>query len=246
MPKIDAAFVIYGNERNILLARLFGARKVYADNGGLMRPFLSHGRIDFGGLTHVQDKNAFLATLYTKKEFKPYAMCYEPPQVALRKAAELMAGCTAPVAVCTTTKKVAKDMPVEECARLMRLLNKRGNSPVFVGSGKMASVYRDSLLKMGAKFLDLTNKTSLPVLGAVLKKCGALVSVDTGTLHMGLSAGAATVAVYYVNNEKHIAAWSPKDLYRHRLIKGPDFSAENMIKKLEEMEKEEKEEANEQ
>lgn len=44
----EAAFVIYGNERGIVLAKLFGAKKVYAENKGIINFLLDNPReIDY-------------------------------------------------------------------------------------------------------------------------------------------------------------------------------------------------------
>lgn len=45
----DAAFVIYGNERGILLSKFLGAKKIYADNRhAIVRLLLSNGKINYG------------------------------------------------------------------------------------------------------------------------------------------------------------------------------------------------------
>ena len=53
----DAAFVIYGNERGILLSKFLGAKKIYADNRhAIVRLLLSNGKINYGKWIHVQDR----------------------------------------------------------------------------------------------------------------------------------------------------------------------------------------------
>ncbi len=240
LPSIDAAFVVYGNERNILLARLFGAKEIYADGRGAVRFFLSNGSIDYGAYRHAQDKNAFLFTLYAKKPFLELPMRYLTPPQAKRAADELFYGLHVPetaklVAVCATTKREEKDLDQNECAKLFGLLKQRGNLPVLVGAGDSSARYRDMLRGLSVDFVDLTNRTSIPELAAVLEKCGYLVSADTGTLHLGLAVGVPTVAVYYLNRPQHLATWAPKSLYRHRLLRGPDFSAEEMLRQLQEL-----------
>lgn len=243
LPPIDAAFVIYGNERNIILAKLLGAAEIYSDNNGLIRGLLTNGKISYGQLTHVQDKNLFLSTLYTKAAFEALPMRYIPPVTAMEKAAVLLreqgiiptAGLTA---VCTTSKRAEKDMPVLECGRLINLLRESGRIPLLVGAGEVAEQYRDVLRKqVGTAFVDFTGRTSIPVLAAVLQKCTGLISVDTGTLHLGLSVGVPTVAVYYLNEPAHLAAWAPKKLYTHILMTEPEISAAAMLAQLQKIER---------
>lgn len=232
---IEASFVIYGNERGIVLSKLFGAKKVYADNQGLIRVLLDNGRMDYGSYTKAQDRHSQLLSCYTGKPVQELPMRYEPPQSASETVDCLLeANGIHPemdfVAICTTTKKIEKDMKLDQCIKLIDGLKEMKKLPILVGAGKIAKEYAEKLKEQGAKsFVDLTDKTSLAELGAVLKRASTLVSVDTGTLHLGLSVGTPVVAVFYLNSAAHIGTWAPKSFYRHRLMADGDFSAEKML-----------------
>ena len=244
--KIAASFVIYGNERGIILSKLFGAAKVYADNNGCIRYLLDNGKIKYGPYTKAQDKHSLLLSCYTHKSVAELPMSYKPPLAACAKAVELLESKgiqteTDFVAICTTTKKVEKDMKIDEGVRLLDGLRKLGKVPVLVGAGAVALAYAKALKgKVAEPFVDLTNKTSLAELGAVLQRASSLVSVDTGTLHLGLAVGTPVVAVFYLNSAEHLATWAPKDFYRHRLMAEGDFSAAKMLENVSSLDEERK------
>lgn len=233
--KIDVAFVIYGNERGIVLSKLLGVKKIYSDNTGLIRLFLDNGSIDYRGRAHAQDKHSTLMELYTGKQFKSIPMMYLPPREADAKVDLLwqtynLQASDELIAVCTTTKRKEKDMPVEACAKLIAGLNQQGKKVLYVGAGQVAIDYVDALHKLNCtEFIDLTNQTTIPELGAVLKRCQAAVSVDTGTMHLICAVHIPLLVLFYVYTQKHLNSWAPKKFYPHRLMAGADLSVEEML-----------------
>ena len=222
----DAAFVIYGNERGIVLAKLFGAKKIYADNSGLINCLVDNPRhIDYHGHTKVQYKNSVLLEFYTKKNIVDLPMQYILPKdiyFSLDKKLSA-AGISSEqklICICTTSKKKEKDMPVQDCKVLMQKLRQSGYLPVFVGAGQSARDYSAELKQSKTDFLDMTDKTSIPELGALLAKCSALISVDTGTMHLGLSVKTPVVCLFYIHTPQHLAAWAPEQkLYKSVVLK---------------------------
>ena len=234
---IEASFVIYGNERGIILSRLFGAQHIYADNNGLLRCLLDNGRLDYRGYTKAQDRHCLLLECHTGKPFTELPMQYEPPAAAMSQMEAVWSGLgldpSQAVAICTTTKNTEKDLHIDTCCCLLTRLKAQGFSPLLVGAGASAQDYAAVLnQRVPDAFTDLTDQTSIAQLGALLKRVAVLISVDTGTLHLGLSVGVPVVAVFYLNSEQHLATWAPKSVYRHRLVAGPDFSAEEIMKNL--------------
>ncbi len=47
------------------------------------------------------------------------------------------------------------------------------------------------------KFINLVNKTSIKELALILQKCECLISIDTGTMHLGYAVGVPTIAIFY-------------------------------------------------
>lgn len=236
----DAAFVIYGNERGIVLAKLFGAKKVYADNKGLISCLLDNPRhIDYKGRQKVQMKNSALLEFYTHNPAMDLPMRYVPPQEAydsLEVKLQHMGLSLADNAVglCTTSKKIEKDMPPSDCIELIGRLKKAGYMPLLLGAGERARQYAASLKQSGCTgFADMTDMTTIPELGALLAQCRALISVDTGTMHLGLSTGTPAVCLFYISTPQHLAAWAPEpELYRAKVLTG-HITADEMMRSLE-------------
>lgn len=240
----DAAFVIYGNERGILLSKLFGAKKIYSDNSGLFRLFLTNGKIDYEGKVHTQDKHAKLFALYTREPVEGLPMVYNPPADARRKIDELFARLKIKtndelIALCTTSKRRDKDMDIHTCIKLIHVLHSEGKKVLFVGAGEAATAYAEALRSNNcSNFIDLTGKTSIAQLAEVIKRCRVAISVDTGTMHLVCAIGVPLIAVFYLNTPEHLDAWAPKPCYPHRLISGNDFSAEFILKNMKELQME--------
>ncbi|EIW16015.1 MULTISPECIES: glycosyltransferase family 9 protein [Pelosinus] len=233
--KIDVAFVIYGNERGIVLSKLFGAKKIYSDNTGLVRLFLDNRSIDYKGRTHTQDKHNTLLELYTGRASAPILMLYLPPREAVVPVDILWQKYNIKsddklVAVCTTTKRIEKDMPVAACAELIAGLIQQGKKVVYVGAGEAAVEYVKNLHILNCTdFVDLTNQTTITQLAEVLKRCKAAISVDTGTLHLICALEIPLLALFYVYTEDHLNSWAPKNLYPHRLMAGEELSVDEML-----------------
>ena len=236
--KIDASFVIYGNERGIILSKLLGAKKIYSDNTGLIKVLLDNGKIDYAGREHTQDKNGAMLELYTGKKVAPIPMHYTPPKEAADFVDEFLKKLNITekddlVAVCTTTKRVEKDMKIDQCVKLMAGLKQMGKTVLFVGSGQVAIDYVKELNMCGCReFIDLTNKTTIAQLGEVMTRCSSVVSVDTGTMHFSLALGVPVVSIFYLNDELNLRGWAPKNFYVHRLMADGDWSAEKMLENV--------------
>lgn len=62
-------------------------------------------------------------------------------------------------------------------------------------------------------FINLVDKTTIAQLGALLANCKALISVDTGTMHLGLAVDVPTVCLFYIHTKAHLDAWALKNHY---------------------------------
>lgn len=233
--KIDVAFVIYGNERGIVLSKLFGAKKIYSDNTGVIRLLLDNGAIDYQGRKHTQDKHNTLLELYSGKKVESIPMLYLPPREAAEKVDVLwqkydIQPSDELVAICTTSKRKEKDMPVTACAELISKLSQQGQKVLYVGAGQVAVDYVRELHKLNCNdFIDLTNQTTIPALAEVVKRCKAAVSVDTGTMHLICALHIPLLALFYVYTQEHLNSWAPKEFYPHCLMTGTDLPVEAML-----------------
>ena len=89
------------------------------------------------------------------------------------------------------------------------------------------------LKEANCNFIDLTNKTSILELAKIIKNSKCLISVDTGTMHLGYSLGIPVVAVFYEQNVSGI--WAPDEkLYKSILIEN-NQTPDNIFNKMSEI-----------
>ncbi len=103
----------------------------------------------------------------------------------------------------------AKRWPPRRVAEVARQLASRGATPVFVGAradaGTIAEViagYRRSDDGQLPPAIDLGGRTDLQTLAGVFTLCRAVVSNDSGAMHVAAAAGAAVTAIFGPTNEQ--------------------------------------------
>ena len=103
----------------------------------------------------------------------------------------------------------AKQWPPDRFAELAVMLADRGQTVVLVGSRADAPTCRAIRhLATGANpdaMVDLSGRTSLAELTAVLAGASAVVSNDSGAMHLAGAVGAPVVAVFGATNERRTA-----------------------------------------
>ncbi len=110
----------------------------------------------------------------------------------------------------------AKQWPPARFAELAVTLAKSGQAVVLVGSRADAATCQAITREAGAaspeSVTDLSGRTSLAELTAVLAGASAVVSNDSGAMHLAGAVGAPVVAVFGATNEHRTAP----------LVNGPD------------------------
>jgi lipopolysaccharide heptosyltransferase I len=100
-------------------------------------------------------------------------------------------------AVAVGAKWVTKRWPRTHFAELLRRAqNAFGGSAVLVGTGEDAAASREVIAALRGPALDLTGRTSLPRLAAVLSLADVMLATDTGPLHLAAALGRPCVAPY--------------------------------------------------
>ena len=103
----------------------------------------------------------------------------------------------------------AKQWLPERFAQLAKLIiNERGWSVLMVGSNADRSACADIASRLPAtgtrinRLIDLSGKTDLPSLAGVLSLARAVVSNDSGAMHLAAAVGAKVVAIFGATDEK--------------------------------------------
>ena len=114
-----------------------------------------------------------------------------------------------------------RDWPVVRYADLLRLAERELNADIFIlGGGDQAS-RRDELGRLFAgktkPYHDLVGKLSLSQSAALLASAKALISTDTGMMHLGFAVGTRVVALIHCNNPAaRVGPYGYGD--RHRVV----------------------------
>ena len=114
---------------------------------------------------------------------------------------------------------------------MINKINAETNSKVvFTGAGQKALDYAQKLEDAGCKIINLVNKTNIPELATVLKKSKALISVDTGTMHLSYAVATPLVAVFYESNMSK--CWAPDtNMYKAILLENAQ-TVDNIFESL--------------
>lgn len=121
------------------------------------------------------------------------------------------------VALCTVSSHPIKDMPISTSIDIIEKLCVAGYEVILVGMGETAKNYALELQYNNSKFINLVNSTSIYELAQVLRNCAGLISVDTGTMHLGYANNVPTVCCFYVQG--NIKAWAPhQGIYPHTIL----------------------------
>ncbi len=86
--------------------------------------------------------------------------------------------------------------PAERFAAAGRELRRRyGGTLVLLGDAEARTMCAAVARQVGQPCLDLTGRTSLPTLGAVIARLALLLTNDTGPAHIAYALGAPTVTI---------------------------------------------------
>jgi heptosyltransferase I len=101
------------------------------------------------------------------------------------------------ISVAVGAKWHTKRWPAGYFAELLNRANEHfGGSCVFIGTGEDSVLTREVVDRLRGPALDLTGKTALPRLAAVLLQADAMLGNDTGPLHLAAALGRPCVAPY--------------------------------------------------
>ncbi len=90
-----------------------------------------------------------------------------------------------------------KRWPPGHFAELVRRAQERfGGTAVFVGGSDEVHLSQETAATLAGPALDLTGRTDLPRLAAVLERADVMIANDTGPLHLAVALGRPVVAPY--------------------------------------------------
>jgi heptosyltransferase-2 len=112
----------------------------------------------------------------------------------------------------------AKRWPTERYAALAdRLIESLGVWILLAGAasdGEVARALRSSAHRPD-RIIDLTGRTDIPLLAALLKRCAVFVTNDTGAMHVGAAIGVPVVALFGPTDPKTTSPVGTHVILRH-------------------------------
>jgi ADP-heptose:LPS heptosyltransferase len=105
--------------------------------------------------------------------------------------------------------------PVERFAAVADALAERGLAIAITGSAAEAPIAHALAAAMQHPAVDLTGRTSLWVLGALVERAQLVVCNDTGISHVAAATGTRSVVVACGSD---VSRWAPLDGERHRVL----------------------------
>ena len=235
--KIDTAFIIYGNDRGIIISYLLNCKNRISCTTGITKFLLTSNTYEPVKYTKMQDKNGSFIKVLTGKDQKilPVKFLTNPQENIFTQKIKAQFSGKELIGLCTVGKHIENYLPVQTAAELIEKLNNTGKTVLYLGAGKDSRKYADELKKYGCvNFIDLTDVTTIYQLANIMQLCKGIISIDTGTVHLAYAAGVPTVGVFY--RPEQAEKWAPeKELYPHTAVIAKDYSAENIYFQLEQL-----------
>jgi len=89
---------------------------------------------------------------------------------------------------------------------------------VFTGEAEEQPVINDIIARMRTTPLSVVGQTTLPELGALLRRCAALLTNDSATLHLAGLVGTPTIAIFGPTDPRKYGPRGPRDLVLQRQL----------------------------
>jgi ADP-heptose:LPS heptosyltransferase len=98
-------------------------------------------------------------------------------------------------------------------------LSARGRTVVLTGAGDEADRAQAVRAHASCPVFDLSGRTDVGVLAALIGRAGIVVTSDTGTSHLASALRTPSVVVFLASD---IGRWAPLDRRRHRVVDGSE------------------------
>lgn len=193
------SFLTYNNTRNFLIALLSKSRTI-------IFPEKISGK--------MCERHSRLLKNYSQNNVLNLPMVYEPEKISENKFGFLNEKY---IAICPVCENPEKNIPHNVTSEVIRILKNNGYNVVFTGVGDYTTEYAKKLNINESDYINLINKTSINELAYILKHSNGLISVDTGTMHLGCACGIPVVGMFYRDNT--IEKWAPDEtIYNSKIL----------------------------
>lgn len=238
--KFDLVIILDNNLRSAFFAYLLGAKYRAGRTGECRSFFLTH---KIPHLKEEKEMKIHVSEHYMRilKPLKIYTSSYdlsfnyskEDEAYMNSVLTELNPDNKKIIGICTCTRNLDKNWNPEQAAEFIELVNKNTDyTVVFVGD-ESATNFTEKIKSFGiTEFIDLTGKTSITQLGALIARFEKFISVDTGSMHLAFALKVPTICLFFFDIYNK---WGPKNLDKNKIIYSSDkegISAMQVFEKL--------------
>ena len=194
------AIMTYVNERSWILSKFIAKKTLYI-------------RKKDSNLSMQEYRSSVLKQI-TDKEIINYPVEFEVENKIPEKFSNIIDTSKKNIIFCPVSTSPKRDLPINMAVELINNLNSQGYNVIFTGAGNKSKEYANTLKQNNCDFINLVNGTTIVELGQILKSIGILISVDTGTMHLGYAVGAKTICIF-LEPPPH-KSWAPSEkIYKH-------------------------------
>lgn len=240
--KIHHAFIIHQNKQSrVNLARHLGAKNITTWDNFRFENYNSDLILQNAKYSNVAYLNANMLSVLTHEKTDDADIEFLIPDETQQRVDSVLKGYNYKnlVAINPQAGDEIKCWEVEEFLKFVKALIKRGDTPVLTGVSKDGPAYLEAIKNDGQikeeDYINLTDKTNFVELGALYKRCKAVVSVDTGSAHMASAVGAYTLVLFF---REDAYLWAPINIKHNSFIYGDYIKAEDVLSRMDSLTKE--------
>lgn len=219
---IHACFPIYGMDRPVLLSMLLGAHYVSTQPQKFFAHFIHTKYKVLQTLPSAQEQFMQYLTGITKEKLINVPIKYNVPECHSKTFLLLPEEY---IILSTTSTRKSKEMPHDIACKIIEKLQDK--KIVLLGQGNSASEFSHYIKHENFKnLIDLSNKTTILEAAHIIKNAKAMISVDTGLMHLACAVQTPVVAIFY---EKDTSHYKPNEkLYKSKVI-SQEQTVDNII-----------------
>lgn len=223
--KIDYTFIPDGRKSNrLVLAKLLGSKNNFTLFKFQYSPKFVEYRTNNPLLNRFTCQSANLLSCLTDKTTDNQDIEYIVPKEAEEKIDKYLKDLNSENNLIAINPKAGdnwKCWNINEVVEFVKMMILDGKKIVLTGILKDGQNCIKALNESIGEnnYINLVGQTSIPELGALYKRCEAVISVDTGSMHMACAVGTPTVALFFKDNYNY---WGPFNLERNSLLYNPD------------------------
>jgi ADP-heptose:LPS heptosyltransferase len=140
------------------------------------------------------------------------------------------------IGLCPCSSSPSKDWKPKEAATFINFINETTNKKVVILGTKIASEFCLEIRNLGTTdFIDMTDKTSISQVGALVSKFKTLVTVDTGPMHVAFALKIPTINLIF---KDYSALWIPDNTNNKVILDYNHINAQEVIKCYKELSEE--------